>query len=41
MVLATVSGMVCRLSHTTFNCLDAFELSEWWKGVLGQRRGTV
>ncbi len=27
--------MVSRLSHTTFNCSDAFELSEWWKSVLG------
>ena len=27
--------MVCRVSHTTFDCRDAFELSEWWKRVLG------
>ena len=27
--------MVCRVSHTTFDCRDAFELSEWWKSVLG------
>lgn len=27
--------MTSRVSHTTFNCLDAFTLSEWWKGVLG------
>lgn len=23
------------VSHTTFNCDDAFTLSEWWKQVLG------
>lgn len=23
-----------RVSHTTFNCENAFELSEWWKQVL-------
>lgn len=23
------------ISHTTFNCCDAFALSEWWKKVLG------
>ena len=27
--------MSCRVSHTTFDCRDAFELSEWWKRVLG------
>lgn len=27
--------MVARLSHITINCSDAFELSEWWKAVLG------
>ena len=27
--------MAARLSHTSFNCSDAFELSEWWKDVLG------
>ena len=27
--------MVARLSHTSVNCADAFELSEWWKEVLG------
>ena len=26
--------MVCRVSHTTVDCRDAFTLSEWWKGVL-------
>lgn len=27
--------MTSRVAHTTFDCHDAFELSEWWKGVLG------
>ncbi len=27
--------MTSRVSHTTFDCRDAFELSEWWKPVLG------
>ena len=27
--------MSSRVSHTTFDCDDAFELSEWWKRVLG------
>lgn len=26
--------MTSRVSHTTFDCGDAFELSEWWKSVL-------
>ncbi|MAT04723.1 MAG: glyoxalase [Acidimicrobiaceae bacterium] len=26
--------MASRISHTTLDCLDAFELSEWWKQVL-------
>ena len=26
--------MTSRVSHTTIDCRDAFELSEWWKGVL-------
>lgn len=26
--------MAARVSHTTINCLNAYELSEWWKGVL-------
>lgn len=28
-------GMVSRVSHTTFDCRNAFESSEWWKQVLG------
>lgn len=27
--------MAARVSHTTFNCEDAYALSEWWKPVLG------
>jgi hypothetical protein len=27
--------MTCRVSHTTFDCHDAYELSTWWKSVLG------
>ena len=27
--------MTSRVSHTTFDCRNAFELSEWWKPVLG------
>ncbi len=27
--------MTSRVSHTTFDCRDAFELSQWWKQVLG------
>lgn len=25
---------MARVSHTTINCIDAYELSEWWKRVL-------
>ncbi len=27
--------MTCRVSHTSFDCTNAYELSEWWKPVLG------
>lgn len=27
--------MAARLSHLSINCTNAFELSEWWEGVLG------
>lgn len=27
--------MTSYISHTTVDCADAFELSEWWKPVLG------
>lgn len=27
--------MTSRISHTTFDCRDAFALSTWWKQVLG------
>jgi catechol 2,3-dioxygenase-like lactoylglutathione lyase family enzyme len=26
--------VVSRVSHTTIDCLDAYELSAWWKDVL-------
>lgn len=26
--------MTCYLSHTTINCRDAYQLSEWWKLLL-------
>lgn len=26
--------MTTRVSHTTCNCVDAYELSEWWKRLL-------
>jgi catechol 2,3-dioxygenase-like lactoylglutathione lyase family enzyme len=29
--------MTCFVSHTTIDCTDAYELSTWWKGVLGYR----
>ena len=31
---ATVGGMTAFISHTTIDCHNAFELSEWWKAVL-------
>lgn len=27
--------MTARVSHTTVDCHNAYELSEWWKAVLG------
>ncbi len=27
--------MVSRIGHTTFDCANTFELSSWWKQVLG------
>ena len=27
--------MTCRVSHTTIDCRNAYELSQWWKPVLG------
>src|ERR1700749_2431857 len=27
--------MTARISHTTVDCAHAYELSEWWKPVLG------
>lgn len=29
------AAMTCRISHTTVDCANAYELSEWWKKVLG------
>ncbi len=26
--------MATRISHTTINCVDAYNLSEWWKRLL-------
>ncbi|WP_300342445.1 VOC family protein [Nesterenkonia sp.] len=26
--------MTCYVSHTTINCANAYELSEWWKRLL-------
>jgi hypothetical protein len=28
-------GMTSSISHTTVDCRNAYELSEWWKPVLG------
>jgi catechol 2,3-dioxygenase-like lactoylglutathione lyase family enzyme len=33
--VATIGGMVSRISHTTFDCRDAFATSTFWKSVLG------
>jgi glyoxalase superfamily protein len=30
-----MSGMTSFISHTTVDCHNAYELSEWWKKVLG------
>ncbi|HLT16192.1 MAG TPA: VOC family protein [Acidimicrobiales bacterium] len=27
--------MACFVSHTTIDCANAYELSEWWKRLLG------
>ena len=29
--------MTCFVSHTTIDCRNAYELSEWWKRLLGYR----
>lgn len=31
---ATVSVMSCFISHTSIDCHNAYELSEWWKALL-------
>jgi hypothetical protein len=28
-------AMTCFIAHTTVDCTNAYELSEWWKRVLG------
>ena len=28
-------AMSAFVSHTTIDCHDAYELSQWWKGLLG------
>lgn len=28
-------AMTCYISHTSVDCTNAYELSEWWKSVLG------
>jgi hypothetical protein len=30
-----MSGVTSLISHTTVDCANAYELSEWWKQVLG------
>jgi hypothetical protein len=27
--------MACQVSHTTFDCRDAYSLAQWWKRVVG------
>jgi hypothetical protein len=34
MATGTDPDVAARVSHTTVNCLDAYEVSEWWKRVL-------
>ena len=29
------AGMTAYVSHTTIDCRNAYELSEWWKALLG------
>ena len=31
----TLPGMTSLVSHTTVDCANAYELSEWWKSLLG------
>ena len=31
----TLVAMTSYISHTTIDCANAYELSEWWKPVLG------
>jgi catechol 2,3-dioxygenase-like lactoylglutathione lyase family enzyme len=33
--LRKVDGVAAYISHTSIDCGDAYELSEWWRNVLG------
>ena len=33
--MGRLAGMTCLVSHTTVDCRNAYELSEWWKALLG------
>jgi catechol 2,3-dioxygenase-like lactoylglutathione lyase family enzyme len=33
--VTTLPRMASRVSHTSINCTNAFELSNWWKHLLG------
>jgi hypothetical protein len=35
-VMSRLSSMTLRVSHTSIDCHNAYELSGWWKQVLGQ-----
>ena len=34
-IIGSVRGMTSFVSHTTIDCGNAYELSEWWKQLLG------
>ena len=34
--MSRLSSMTLRVSHTSIDCHNAYELSGWWKQVLGQ-----
>jgi Glyoxalase-like domain len=33
--MGRLARMTCLVSHTTVDCRNAYELSEWWKALLG------